>query len=187
MRFPRERIGRWQALHQDAWIAKIDLQHTFSLDHFLQFVDLWTRLANIHLNPEVSDEISWKLTTHGLRDAILRLHYFPLVQDGLEGLGPAQDQFFLLGLQIKIVCGRPTGWRREGGQIAALATYASNVWKPSTTSSSIAAALLAYGPPSRNGWVYPKTHTMIGQTSPSPNGGNTWRGRAPKTAKPWLP
>jgi hypothetical protein len=55
-----------QALHQDAWIAKIDLQHTFSLDHFMQFVDLWTRLTTIHLNPGVSDEISWKLTANGL-------------------------------------------------------------------------------------------------------------------------
>jgi hypothetical protein len=55
-----------QALHQDAWIAKIDLQCTFSLDHFMQFVDLWTRLTTIHLNPGVSDEISWKLTENGL-------------------------------------------------------------------------------------------------------------------------
>jgi hypothetical protein len=55
-----------QALHQDAWIAKIDLQRTFYLDHFMQFVDLWTRLTTIHLNPGVSDEISWKLTANGL-------------------------------------------------------------------------------------------------------------------------
>jgi hypothetical protein len=54
-----------QALDGDAWIAKIDLQKPFTLDHFLQFVDLWTMLNTIHLDPDRADDITWKLTGNG--------------------------------------------------------------------------------------------------------------------------
>ncbi|XP_071685205.1 uncharacterized protein [Lolium perenne] len=54
-----------QALHNDAWVSKIDLEGTFTIDHMAQFIDLWTLISTIHLDPDVDDDIVWRLTANG--------------------------------------------------------------------------------------------------------------------------
>ncbi|KAK1649450.1 hypothetical protein QYE76_067255 [Lolium multiflorum] len=53
------------AMNGEAWISKITLDASFSLDHFSQFVDLWSLISTINLTPEVEDDITWRLTPSG--------------------------------------------------------------------------------------------------------------------------
>jgi hypothetical protein len=46
------------ALDGDAWIDKIDLQQAFTMQHFLQLVELWTQISNIQLHPDMNDDIT---------------------------------------------------------------------------------------------------------------------------------
>jgi hypothetical protein len=52
-------------MNGEAWISKITLDASFSLDHFSQFADLWSLISTINLTPEVDDDITWRLTPSG--------------------------------------------------------------------------------------------------------------------------
>jgi hypothetical protein len=54
-----------KALEGNAWVRKITLDESFTTDHLSQFVELWVKLQGVHLNEEVADDISWKLTANG--------------------------------------------------------------------------------------------------------------------------
>jgi hypothetical protein len=54
-----------QALHDNAWVRKIDFHQDFSFDHLSQFVDLWSLLQDFQLNDNLEDDISWRLTENG--------------------------------------------------------------------------------------------------------------------------
>jgi hypothetical protein len=54
-----------QALCEDAWVTKIALESSFTMEHLSQFIDLWTLISNINLVPEQDDDIVWKLTPDG--------------------------------------------------------------------------------------------------------------------------
>jgi hypothetical protein len=54
-----------KALHGNSWVAKIDLEKNFTIEHFNQFLELWTHLSTIHLNELVEDDISWRLASNG--------------------------------------------------------------------------------------------------------------------------
>jgi hypothetical protein len=54
-----------QALDGDASIGKIDLQRDFTMEHFLQFVELWTQISNIQIHIDMDVDISWKLMPNG--------------------------------------------------------------------------------------------------------------------------
>jgi hypothetical protein len=54
-----------QALHEQNWIAKIDLTLPFSLDHLSQFIDLCSLLSQIVLHVDQEDDIVWRLTANG--------------------------------------------------------------------------------------------------------------------------
>jgi hypothetical protein len=53
------------ALNGNAWVHKITLDEDFSMDHLLQFVELWSLLLHVHLDDQVEDSISWNLTANG--------------------------------------------------------------------------------------------------------------------------
>jgi hypothetical protein len=53
------------ALNGNAWVHKITLDQNFSMDHLLQFVELWSLLLHVHLDDQVEDSISWNLTANG--------------------------------------------------------------------------------------------------------------------------
>jgi hypothetical protein len=52
------------ALNGNAWVHKITLDEDFSMDHLLQFVELWSLLLHVHLDDQVEDSISWNLTAN---------------------------------------------------------------------------------------------------------------------------
>jgi hypothetical protein len=54
-----------QALHEEAWIRKLANDATISLEHLSQFVQLWALINNVHLQEEIEDDITWKLTASG--------------------------------------------------------------------------------------------------------------------------
>jgi hypothetical protein len=54
-----------QALCEDAWVTKIALESSFTMEHLSQFIDLWTLISNISLVLEQEDDIVWKLTPDG--------------------------------------------------------------------------------------------------------------------------
>jgi hypothetical protein len=54
-----------QVLCEDAWVTKIILDSSFTMEHFTQLVDLWTLISNILLVPGVDDDIVWGLTLNG--------------------------------------------------------------------------------------------------------------------------
>jgi hypothetical protein len=58
-----------KALGNDFWVSQINTHDGLSFDHIAQFYKLWERLANVHLDPQAQDTISWKLTNDGCYSA----------------------------------------------------------------------------------------------------------------------
>jgi hypothetical protein len=54
-----------QALHQNAWIQKIDFDQDFSFLHLSQFIELSSLIDNFQLQANIEDDISWRLTENG--------------------------------------------------------------------------------------------------------------------------
>jgi hypothetical protein len=54
-----------QALHDGEWIRKLSAEATISIEHLTQFVHMWVRIQGVHLNEDVDDDITWKLTANG--------------------------------------------------------------------------------------------------------------------------
>jgi hypothetical protein len=54
-----------QAMDEDAWVEKTDLGRPFTMEHFSQYVELWSLIANVHLDQETEDDITWRLTLNG--------------------------------------------------------------------------------------------------------------------------
>ena len=44
---------------------KIDLERDFTMEHFSQYVELWSLISNVHLVDHVEDDIIWRLTPSG--------------------------------------------------------------------------------------------------------------------------
>jgi hypothetical protein len=51
-----------KALHDNSYVTKIDLEKSFTIHHFNQFLELWVLLSTIQLNEFAEDDISWRLT-----------------------------------------------------------------------------------------------------------------------------
>jgi len=52
-----------EALTNNTWISDIVLQHpSFSANHFVEFIQLWTVVQQVQLRQDVHDEITWKFT-----------------------------------------------------------------------------------------------------------------------------
>lgn len=54
-----------KALDNDSWTSNINTQDGLSLDHIIQFTNLWEMTHGIHLDPSTTDSILWKLTKDG--------------------------------------------------------------------------------------------------------------------------
>jgi hypothetical protein len=59
---------KWTTLHGDAWIGKVNLEATFTLEHIAQFVELWSITNNVHFE---EDDIVWKFMKNGQYSAAL--------------------------------------------------------------------------------------------------------------------
>jgi hypothetical protein len=58
-----------KALDEDFWVSKINTQEGLSVDHIQQFYKLWEMLANVLLDNESEDSITWKFTNNGCYSA----------------------------------------------------------------------------------------------------------------------
>jgi len=47
------------------WARNIMISMLTSQQHFVEFVNLWTRLQSVELRPGVPDQIEWKLSANG--------------------------------------------------------------------------------------------------------------------------
>ena len=54
-----------QALNENNWVRDINLLWLDTVQHFIQFTRLWQGLQEVELNPEIQDQITWKLTASG--------------------------------------------------------------------------------------------------------------------------
>jgi hypothetical protein len=52
-------------MHQDFWISKIKINEGITLQHLTEFVDLWTRISEVHLVEGTADGITWKFSNSG--------------------------------------------------------------------------------------------------------------------------
>jgi hypothetical protein len=51
-----------KALHNNAWISKINTKVEITFEHIRQYISLWVNLADVTLQEDIDDEISWNLT-----------------------------------------------------------------------------------------------------------------------------
>jgi hypothetical protein len=56
------------ALDGQNWVADIAVE-TFTVEHMEQYIRLWDLIANVNLNPEAEDAITWTLTPNGCYSA----------------------------------------------------------------------------------------------------------------------
>jgi hypothetical protein len=55
----------YKAMEGDFWVSQINIRHGLSLDHLVQFTNLWEMLQSTTLVPNTTDTILWKLTNDG--------------------------------------------------------------------------------------------------------------------------
>jgi hypothetical protein len=112
-----------QALDGDASIGKIDLQRDFTMEHFLQFVELWTQISNIQIHLDMDVDISWKLMPNGQYStkSAYEMQFFGSIISSMDktiwkAWAPTKVSF-LCGFLVKTEFGRPTAWRSVSGRI----------------------------------------------------------------------
>jgi hypothetical protein len=67
-KFDASKYKKWtvaKALHEDSWISNIKIESLVTWEHIVQFVELWAKINNVHLEIGVEDSIVWKLTANG--------------------------------------------------------------------------------------------------------------------------
>jgi hypothetical protein len=55
-----------QALVDDAWIRRVNLEQIVTMNHITQFAELWALIQDVHLAPDRDDNILWKFTESGI-------------------------------------------------------------------------------------------------------------------------
>lgn len=53
------------ALRDNAWVRKINPSINLTVDHIIEFVDLWIRLEQIQLQLDINDDIIWRFEANG--------------------------------------------------------------------------------------------------------------------------
>jgi hypothetical protein len=60
----KKKITVAKALLDDFWITQINMQDGISIQHIVQFTNLWEMLQDVDLDPNSPDTIAWKLTNN---------------------------------------------------------------------------------------------------------------------------
>ncbi|KAE8799960.1 Auxin response factor 21 [Hordeum vulgare] len=55
-----------EALKDDAWVKKIQMSSSFSIEHFRQFLEPWATFRDFHVQEDIEDDIVWKHSASGL-------------------------------------------------------------------------------------------------------------------------
>jgi hypothetical protein len=64
-------LSKWKkctvakALEENFWVSQINNKGGLSLDHIVQFAKLWEMLQEVHLHPNMTYSIYWKVTNDG--------------------------------------------------------------------------------------------------------------------------
>lgn len=90
-----------KGLSSDFWIAKINTSNGMSLQHISEFVDLWTRINEVHLVEGTAYGIIWKFTISG-EYTIWRDDKIVHAGAGLKELNSPKMQFAWLILQDRV-------------------------------------------------------------------------------------
>jgi hypothetical protein len=61
----RKKTTVHKALEENHWVSQINTGTDITLDHIVQFSNLWEMLQSVHLKPGTPDLITWKLTNDG--------------------------------------------------------------------------------------------------------------------------
>ena len=61
-------------MQDEAWISQINTTGGLTLPHIQQFVALWTRLQDVHLNEATPDTITWTMSSSGIYSASSAYH-----------------------------------------------------------------------------------------------------------------
>lgn len=55
-----------KCLNNDLWVSKINIFGGICTQHIVEFVELWTRIGEVHLVDGMPDDITWKFTNSGV-------------------------------------------------------------------------------------------------------------------------
>ena len=58
-----------KALQNNFWVYQINTDGITSTTHLTEFVNLWEKISTVHLNHDMADSISWKITNDGIYSA----------------------------------------------------------------------------------------------------------------------
>jgi hypothetical protein len=161
-----------KALEDNAWAQKINLDESFALEHLSQLLELWAKLQGVHLNEEVEDDISWKLTAIGkyLAKSSYELQFLGSTTSFLYNtvwkVGLLLRQSSLHGFSHKIESGPRIIYKSMVGQIVVAALFASKSRNRCAISSCIAATPYTFGTTLGIGWAFPESFQANGRTSP---------------------
>jgi hypothetical protein len=61
----RKRCTAAQALHNKGWVQNIKMDTNFTVQHIHEYLGLWLRLQDVHINDGFADTIVWNLNSIG--------------------------------------------------------------------------------------------------------------------------
>jgi hypothetical protein len=139
-----------KAFHGDFWISQINTRNGLSLDHIVQFANLWEVLQVIHLNPNLTDSILRKLAFDGWYSSksAYAMQYLRQTNSCISSIvwkpcpppSPKSKSF-----AYKIEFGRLIRSKREGGQIVEDVIFVTKFKNQPPTFFSRVASLFVFG------------------------------------------
>jgi hypothetical protein len=54
-----------KAIDGSSWIAQVNANDSLSLEHIVQFYTLWEMLQSVHIDANIPDTLTWKLSNNG--------------------------------------------------------------------------------------------------------------------------
>jgi hypothetical protein len=101
--FSKEEHHGVQSFGSRFWVSQINTQEGLSVDHIQQFYKLWEMLANVQLDNETKDSITWKFTNNGCYSAksVYNMQFLGLTTSTMPSLfgslGLRQNAKLLIG------------------------------------------------------------------------------------------
>ncbi|WVZ62399.1 hypothetical protein U9M48_012155 [Paspalum notatum var. saurae] len=118
-----------EALVDNAWVSRIDLQAIQTADHLKQFVELWSFAQLVSLAQNTEDRIDW--TYNASRPLLTGFNSWVTVTSISKPLSGSHGGLLnansSLGSSSAIVFGLPTGSQPVAGRIVPLARFAGDI------------------------------------------------------------
>jgi hypothetical protein len=169
-----------QAMIDEAWVQKINIEGPVTSNHLLQFMDLWVLINNVQLEVDVEDTIVWKFTESGTYSAssAYKLQFLGLVLSNINTLiwkawaTPKAKNHAWLAIQNRL-------WTAERLQRRGWPNCGLYPLRKQTTETTdhlfvIMASPLEFGSSSWNGLGFMGFIQGNGRVSTLRNGGHCW-------------